>query len=36
MAKLQLGDKNGGCPDLSKAGELGHPEAYDRIRKYCN
>ena len=36
IAKLQLDQKDSGCLDLSKAGELGHPEAYDVIRKFCN
>ena len=35
IAKYELGDKNGGCLDLSKAGELGQMEAYDLIREYC-
>jgi len=35
-ARLYLGDKKGGCLDLSKAGELGSEGAYDAIRKFCN
>jgi len=35
IAKIKSGDKNGGCLDLSKAGELGF-DAYDTIKKYCN
>ena len=35
-AKTELGDKNGGCLDLSKAGEFGHRDAYDLIEKLCN
>jgi hypothetical protein len=31
-----LGDKNGGCLDLSKAGELGDSIAYDAIKDFCN
>jgi hypothetical protein len=31
----QYNDKSG-CLDLSRAGELGEPKAYDEIRKYCN
>ena len=34
-AKYNLGDKNGGCLDFSKAGELGYEDAYDLIKKYC-
>uniref|UniRef100_UPI004049EB16 hypothetical protein n=1 Tax=Fulvivirga sp. TaxID=1931237 RepID=UPI004049EB16 len=29
-------DKEAACLDMSKAGELGHPEAYSSIAKYCN
>ncbi|HCN84497.1 MAG TPA: hypothetical protein DIT07_12875 [Sphingobacteriaceae bacterium] len=36
ISKIRIGDKNGGCLDLSKAGELGDASAYDMIRKYCN
>jgi tetratricopeptide (TPR) repeat protein len=35
-AKLYLGDKKGGCLDLSKAGELGSKYAYEAIEKFCN
>ena len=35
VAKYNLGDKNGGCLDFSKAGELGYEDAYDRIKLYC-
>lgn len=31
-----LGLKENGCLDLSKAGELGHEEAYEAIKEYCN
>jgi hypothetical protein len=31
-----IGDKNGGCLDLSKAGELGIEKAYEIIKKFCN
>jgi tetratricopeptide (TPR) repeat protein len=27
--------KNSGCIDFSKAGELGHPKAYEAIQKFC-
>lgn len=36
ISKFMLKDKNSGCLDLSKAGELGYEEAYDTIKKYCN
>lgn len=35
-ANYKLGDKTKACEDWSKAGELGHNEAYDFIKKYCN
>lgn len=34
--KIHLGQKESGCLDLSKAGELGCEEAYELIKKYCN
>ena len=36
LAKIQLGQKDSGCLDLSKAGELGYVEAYEAIKQYCN
>ena len=36
IAKIQLGQKDSGCLDLSKAGELGYMDAYDAIKEYCN
>ena len=40
MVKMCAGnpnfDKDGGCLDFSKAGELGYSDAYEMIRKYCN
>ncbi len=36
VAKLGLGQKDSGCLDLSKAGELGFDKAYESIKKYCN
>jgi len=42
LAKIHLGQKDKGCLDLSKADEMGydlrmgHSEAYDSIKKYCN
>jgi hypothetical protein len=35
FAKFLLGQKESGCMDLSKAGELGHGEAYEAIKKFC-
>ena len=32
----ELADKKGGCNDWSKAGELGHEEAYKLISENCN
>ncbi|MGM5471427.1 tetratricopeptide repeat protein [Flavobacteriaceae bacterium LMO-SS05] len=36
LAHLKLKEKDLGCKDLSRAGELGKKEAYDEIKKYCN
>ena len=36
VAKIIIGQKESGCLDLSKAGELGEEEAYNGIRKLCN
>ena len=36
MSKLILGQKDEGCVDLSKAGELGYYKAYDAIKQFCN
>jgi len=36
VSKIFVNDKYGGCLDLSKAGELGHPRAYEMIKNYCN
>jgi tetratricopeptide (TPR) repeat protein len=35
IANLKLGNKDNGCKDLSKAGQLGKQEAYDLIKKSC-
>jgi len=35
LAKIKIGQKDSGCLDLSKAGELGISEAYEVIKKYC-
>ena len=34
--KIKLGQKDSGCLDLSKAGELGNPAAYKAISELCN
>jgi hypothetical protein len=36
LSKIILGQKDSGCLDLSKAGELGYDRAYEAIEKYCN
>jgi len=36
LAKISLGQKDKGCLDLSKAGELALDYAYDAIEKHCN
>ncbi|RYD88552.1 MAG: tetratricopeptide repeat protein, partial [Sphingobacteriales bacterium] len=36
LSKIGNKEKNDGCLDLSKAGELGMKEAYDSIKKLCN
>jgi len=35
MTKLIKGDKQGGCFDISKAGELGLNQAYSIIQRFC-
>jgi len=35
LVQIYLKDKEKGCIDLSKAGELGIPDAYMVIKKYC-
>jgi len=35
-AKIINNQKESGCLDLSKAGELGDPDAYEAIRSFCN
>jgi len=35
LVLIYLKDKEKGCIDLSKAGELGISEAYNVIKKYC-
>jgi len=35
LAKIGMGQKDSGCLDLSKARELGHSGAYQRIKEYC-
>jgi len=36
LAEIYLGQKESGCIDFSKAGELGDVNAYEMIKKYCN
>jgi len=36
VAKLGLDQIDSGCLDLSKAGELGSLEVYERIGEYCD
>jgi len=36
VVKLLLGQKDSGCLDLYKAGELGFDKAYEVIKEYCN
>ena len=36
IAKIKLGQKDSGCLDLSKAGELGDSQAYEAIKDLCN
>ncbi len=35
LARIGLGKTEKGCKDLSKAAELGHEEAYEMIREFC-
>jgi len=35
FAKIKLGQKDSGCQDLSKAGEMGDMDAYDLIKEHC-
>lgn len=36
MIKIKLGQKESGCLDFSRAGELGNAEAYKEIKLNCN
>ena len=36
LAKLEMNRKEDGCTDLSKSGELGKKEAYEKIQELCN
>ncbi|WP_100613095.1 tetratricopeptide repeat protein [Confluentibacter lentus] len=36
LALIKSGEKENGCKDLSKAGEMGSEEAYTEIEKNCN
>ena len=35
IVKIALGQKDSGCLDLSKAGELGAVQVYDFIKQFC-
>jgi len=35
LAKIFLGQKDSGCLDLSKAGELGYSDTYEVIKELC-
>jgi len=35
IAKINKGDKEDGCADLTKAGELGYEKAYDIRKSLC-
>jgi tetratricopeptide (TPR) repeat protein len=35
FSKIYLKNKDGACNAWSKSGELGNPNAYDQIKKYC-
>ena len=35
LSKIALGQKDSGCLDFSKAGEMGYMDAYDAIKEYC-
>jgi hypothetical protein len=35
LSKIKIGQKEEGCKDLSKAGELGKTEAYKAISENC-
>jgi hypothetical protein len=36
LIEINVGLKDMGCFDLSKAGELGYSDAYSRIKELCN
>lgn len=36
LAQIKKGNKEKGCKDLSKSGELGNADAYEEISKNCN
>ena len=35
LSKIKLGQKDSGCLDLSKAGEMGYMKVYDVIKEFC-
>ena len=36
IAKLNLSDKTGACPDFKKASQLGYKKAEESISKFCS
>lgn len=36
LSEIQLGEKENGCIDLSRSGELGNEKVYEKISKNCN
>jgi tetratricopeptide (TPR) repeat protein len=36
LAEIKLGNKEKGCSDLSKSGEMGETKAYTEIKNNCN
>jgi len=36
LAKIYMGNKEEGCLDLSKVGEMGYEEAYKTMQEFCN
>ena len=36
ILKIRIGNKEEGCLDLSKAGEIGYEDAYKAIREHCD
>ena len=36
MAKINIGQKDKACADLSRAVKLGNEQAKEQVKKYCN